>query len=305
MQEYKNLKELMSHLSDEKVCQNYMEELRWSGNPVCPHCEHEKAYRLKNGKLFRCSNPNCKKNFTVLVGTIFEKSHISYSTWLAAIWLITGRKKGTSSCQLARDLGVTQKTAWFIFHRIRYIMGDQDEPGMLDNIVEVDETYVGGKWANMHGKKRKKLQDSGVDNKVPVMGLIEREGRAKLTVIGQKTFKEVVRQNVDKEALVVTDSRLSYVGLSQEYAGHEVVNHSKGEYKRDIFYTNTIEGFFSHFKRTIFGTYHQISPKHLQAYCNESNYRYNSRKISDKDRFINTLSNTEGRLTYKTLIQKP
>jgi transposase-like protein len=305
MQEYRNLKELMSHLSDEKVCQNYMEELRWNGKPTCPHCDSEKPYRLKNGKTFRCSNRNCRKDFTVTVGTIFEKSLIPYSTWLAAIWLITGRKKGTSSCQLARDLGVTQKTAWFIFHRIRFIMGDHDEPGMLDNIVEIDETYVGGKVGNMHKGKRKKIQDSGKDNKVPVMGLIERGGTAKLTVIGQNTFKDVVRQNVDKDALVITDSHLSYIGLSQEYAGHESVNHSRGEYKRDIFHTNTIEGFFSHFKRTIFGTYHQISPKHLQAYCDESNYRYNTRELTDKQRFVNALSNTEGRLTYKNLIQKP
>jgi hypothetical protein len=136
------------------------------------------------------------------------------------------------------------------------------------------------------------------------MGLIEREGKAKLTVIGQKTFKEVVRQNVDKDAFIVTDSHLGYVGLGQEFGGHESVNHSKGEYKRGIFYTNSIEGFFSHFKRTIFGTYHQVSPKHLQAYCDESNYRYNTRKLTDKDRFIKALSNTEGRLTYKKLIQK-
>lgn len=304
MKDYRNLKELMAHLSDEKVCQNYMEELRWNGNPICPHCGHSKPYRLKNGKTFRCSHAGCRKNFTVTVGTIFEKSRIPYSTWIAAIWLITGRKKGTSSCQLARDLGITQKTAWFIFHRIRHIMGEAETAPKLAEVVEADETYVGGKWANMHGRKRRELQDTGTDNKTPVMGLVEREGRAKLTVIGKNTFKEVVRDNVDKRAVMVTDSHISYVGLSQEYAGHGVVNHSKGEYKNGLFHTNSVEGFFSHFKRTIIGTYHQISPKHLQAYCDESAYRFNTRELTDKDRFIKTLSSPSGRLTYKKLIQK-
>lgn len=114
----------MTHLSEGKVCRNYMEELRWNGSPVCPHCWHEKPYRLINGKPFRCSHPSCWKNFTVTIGTIFEKSRIPYSTWIAAIWLITGRKKGTSSCQLARDSGIAQETAWFIFHWIRHIMGE-------------------------------------------------------------------------------------------------------------------------------------------------------------------------------------
>jgi transposase-like protein len=301
--QYKNLKELMVALKDEQTCQNYMEQLRWGGNPVCPHCGHDKPYRLKNGKTFRCSSKTCKKNFTVTVGTVFENSKIPYSTWLGAIYLLTGRKKGCSSLQLARDLGITQKTAWFVLHRIRVIMGDPN-PEPLDNIVEVDETYVGGKWANMHGKKRKELQDSGKENKVPVMGLIERGGKAKLTVIGKNSFKDIVRQNVENSAVIITDSHLSYVGLAQEYAAHESVNHSRGEYKRDIFYTNSVESFFAVFKRTIFGTYHQVSPKHLHRYCNESSYRFNSRKITDKDRFINTLSNPEGRLTYKDLIKK-
>jgi transposase-like protein len=300
---FKNLKELLTKLSDEKVCQNYMEEMRWGGNPVCPHCQAEKPYRLKNGKTFRCANKECRKNFTVTVGTVFENSKIPYSTWLAAIYLLTGRKKGCSSLQLARDLGITQKTAWFVLHRIRYIMGDPN-PGPLDNIVEVDETYVGGTFANMSKGRRKKWQEAGRDNKTPVMGLIERGGKAKLTVIGDRTFKDVVRWHVSNDAVVVTDSHLGYVGLAAEFAAHESVNHSKGEYKRDIFYTNSIEGFFSLFKRTIFGTYHQVSPKHLQRYCNESTYRFNTRKIKDADRFKMAISKPNGRLTYKRLTGK-
>lgn len=303
MTQFRNLQELMIHFSDEKVCRAYLEEMRWNGNPVCPHCGSAKPYRLNDSKTFRCKNKECKKDFSVTVGTIFENSKIPLSKWIAAIYLLTGHKKGISSHQLARDLGTTQKSAWFILHRVRFMMGEPS-PEPLDNIVEVDETYVGGKFDNMSRGRRKKWQEAGTDNKVAVMGLVERSGNAKLTVIGQNNFKEVIRQNVDKTAFLVTDSHLGYIGLANEFAGHESVNHSIKEYKRDVFYTNTVEGFFSLFKRTIFGIYHQVSQKHLQQYCTESAYRYNTRKITDPERFALTMSNSEGRLTYKKLIGK-
>lgn len=300
--DFKNLKELMAHFSNDDVCRAYMEKMRWGDNPVCPHCGEGKPYKLKDGKAWRCKSRTCRKDFSVTVGTIFENSKVKLSTWLAALYLLTGHKKGISSLQLGRDLGVTQKTAWFILHRIRLIMGEP-EPEQLDNIVEVDETYVGGKWDNMHSKKRQKLRDNDADNKVPVMGLIERSGQAKLTVIGKRSFKEVVKENVEKSAVVITDSHLSYQGLGQEYAAHEAVNHSQGEYKRDIFYTNSVEGFFSMLKRSIFGIYHQVSPKHLHRYCSETAYRYNTRKMRDDERFRLAISNTKGRLKYKNLIK--
>lgn len=301
--DFKNLKELMTYFSDEGVCRAYMEKMRWEGNPVCPHCGAEKPYKLKDGKTWRCSSRTCRKDFSVLVGTIFENSKVKLSTWLAALYLLTGHKKGISSLQLGRDLGVTQKTAWFILHRIRLIMGDSEQE-KLDNIVEVDETYVGGKWDNMHSKKRKKLRDNDADNKVPVMGLVERNGRAKLTLIGEKSFKDVVLENVNKESVVITDSHLSYQGLNEEYAAHGYVNHSQGEYVRDVFHINSIESIFSMLKRSIFGIYHQVSPKHLHRYCAETAYRYNTRKMKDDERLRFTLSNTRGRLKYKDLIQK-
>jgi len=291
----------MTHLGDESVCRAYMENMRWNGKTVCPHCGKDEPYKLKDGKTYRCKAKTCKKDFTVTVGTVFENSKVPLSTWIAALFVLSAHKKGISSCQLARDLGITQKTAWFVLHRLRLIMTDTD-PEPLDNVVEVDETYVGGKWDNMHASRRQKLRDSGIDNKVPVMGLLQRDGKAKLTVIGKSTFKEVIRENVDKGAVIVTDTHLSYRGLDQEFAGHGTVNHSLGEYKNGIFYTNSIEGFFSLFKRTVFGTYHQISPKHLAAYCAESSYRFNSRKITDKDRFTQLISKTEGRLKYNDLI---
>jgi transposase-like protein len=299
----KNLKELMSQLGDESVCRAYMEEMRWGGKPVCPHCNALRPYRLKDGKNFRCSSRTCKKDFSVLVGTVFENSKVKLSTWIAALYLLTGNKKGISSHQLARALGVTQKTAWFVNHRLRLILNEPD-PEPLDEIVEIDETYVGGKFANMNRGRRKAWQESGKDNKTAVMGLVQRSGKARLTVIGQSSFKDIIRANVDKSAMLMTDSHMGYIGLRDEFAGHEAVNHSIQEYKRGIAYTNNVEGFFSLFKRTIFGTYHQISPKHLHRYCAESTYRFNTRKIKDADRFRIAISNTEGRLKYKNLIEK-
>lgn len=301
--QFKNLKDLMAQLKDDALCIEYFIQLRWGGVPVCPHCNAKNPYRLKGGKLFRCKDKTCKKDFSLTVGTIFEKSKIPLSSWMAAVYVLTGHKKGISSHQLARDLGVTQKTAWFMNHRIRLIMGEPD-PAPLDNIVEVDETYVGGKFANMNRGKRAFMQKYEQDNKVAVMGLLERDGKARLTVIGKNTFKEVVRENVKPDAVIMTDTHLAYQGLAFEYAGHGTVNHSQSEYRNGICYTNGVEGFFSSLKRSIFGIYHQVSPKHLQRYCEETSYRYNTRKISDKDRFINTLSKSEGRLTYKNLIQK-
>ena len=300
---FENLKDLMMKLSDEAVCRQHVENMRWGGEPFCPHCGGTKPYKLKDGKTYRCKDKTCKKDFTVTVGTIFENSKIPLSTWMAAMYILTGHKKGISSLQLARDLGVTQKTAWFMNHRIRLIMGDPN-PAPLDNIVEVDETYVGGKFANMNRGRRKKLQEQGLDNKVAVMGLLERDGKARLTVIGGNTFKDVVRDNVQKTAVVVTDTHLSYVGLANEYASHLSVNHSKSEYRNGLAFTNSVEGFFSCLKRSIYGIYHSVSPKHLHRYCEETSYRYNTRQIKDKDRFTRTLQNVEGRLKYKNLIKK-
>jgi transposase-like protein len=299
----KTLKELMAQLGDESVCRAYMEETRWGGNPVCPHCGEAKPYKLKDGKNYRCKSKTCKKDFSVTVGTVFENTKIPLSTWIAATWVLSAHKKGISSCQLARDLGVTQKTAWFVLHRLRLIM-DDNEPEPLTDVVEIDETYVGGKWANMNKKRLAKMRESGEDNKTAVMGMVQRDGKARLTVIGKNTFKDMIREGVDKGAIVVTDTHPSYQGLDQEYAAHGTVNHSQGQYRNGMYYTNTIEGFFSLFKRTIIGTYHQISPKHLHRYCAESTYRINSRKDKDRDRFTTLLSNTEGRLKYNDLISK-
>lgn len=302
MIEFKNLKELVSRLSDEDVCRKHMEKMRWGAEPFCPHCSSTKPYRLKNGKTLRCSNPTCRKNFTVTVGTVFENSKIKLSSWMAAMYLLTAHKKGISSLQLSRDIGVTQKTAWFMLHRLRLIMVDPN-PKPLQNIVEVDETYVGGKMGKMNRAKRKRHQELGNYNKVAVMGLIERDGQARMQVIGDNNFKDIIRRNVGEDAILITDSHQGYTGLDEEYQnGHYTVNHSQMQFRQGIACTNTIEGFFSFLKRSYIGCYHYMSPKHLQLYCIETCYRYNTRKIKDADRFTMTLQNVEGRLKYKTLI---
>lgn len=234
---------------------------------------------------------------------MMENTKLPLAKWFAAIWLITNHKKGISSCQLARDLGIGQKAAWFLTHRVREMVIDK-APELLEGICEVDETYVGGRWANMRKSKRTALQESGKDNKTPVMGLLQRDGRVKLSVIGNDSFKDMVRKNVSTEAVVVTDQHGSYQGLENEYKGHIWVNHSMLEFKNGIYWTNGVEGLFSQFKRTVLGTYHHISVKHLQRYCHESAYRYNERKTKDNLRFVQVIGKINGRLKYKDLIGK-
>lgn len=310
--DFKNLKGLMKHLSDEGACQTYMEQMRWGGTPRCAHCQHPRPYRLKDGKTFRCSSRFCRKDFTVTVGTVFEGSKVSCSNWMTALYLLVSQSKGISSVQLGKHLGVTQKTAWFILHRLRLILAPA-EAAPFQNVVEVDETYVGGKVGNMTKKKRQKHIEEGIDNKTPVMGFYERpdkeekdktgKGKVKMTVIGKHNFKEVVRKHVTTQAILMTDNHMGYRGLDIEYAAHATINHNEGEFKRGDIYTNSIEGFFGLFKRVLHGTYHQVSPKHLQKYCDEVTHRFNSRDITDRQRFDRALSCAKGRLTYNQLIK--
>ena len=257
-----------------------MEQQRWNGNVDCPFCACTKVYRTNRG--FKCADKFCAKKFTVTVGTIFENSKVGLVTWFAAIYLATSSKKGISSLQLSRQLGITQKTAWFVLHRVREMLRDK-APHMLNNMVEVDETYIGGKMKNKHKKVRLQAHVEGVshtDNKTCVVALLERGNKVKTHVHTDrsKTLKDMVRQHVSTEALVVTDSLNAYKGLHKEFAGHEIVNHNQDEYVRGNVYTNTVEGFFSILKRGIYGIYHQVSPKHLQRYCDEFAARYNTRR---------------------------
>lgn len=299
---FKNLQDVAAYFSNEEKARDFLENMRWpDGRIVCPICGVRDAYRNGDCKTYKCRDKDCKTNFSVTVGTMLENTKLPLGKWFIAMYLISAHRKGISSCQLGRDLGIGQKAAWFVNHRIREMLKD-GSGSFLTGLVEIDETYVGGKMANMHTTRRNKYKELNQDNKVPVMGLVQRDGKAKLQVIGKKTFKEMVVQNVNKEAVVITDSHSGYEGLKETFSDHQSVNHSEFEYKRGIYYTNTVEGFFSTFKRGIIGTYHQLSAKHLQRYCDEFTYRFNSRKIKDADRFLFTFKNIQGRLTYKQLI---
>jgi transposase-like protein len=299
-------------MPDEKTCREYVAAQRWEGGKaVCPHCGYGKCYNIEGGKRYKCGSSACYKKFSVITGTIMEASNLPLIKWLTAIYLVSSHKKGISSYQLGRDLEIAQKNAWFVLHRIREMLRVKENV-KLDSIVEVDETYIGGKVPNMSKKKRTYLRETGntSNTKTMVMGMIERGGNLKLVHVGGSTTPSnilpVVRNSVDNDAVLITDSLAAYTELAPEYAAHEVVNHSEQEYVRDkVFHTNTIEGAFSLLKRSIIGIYHQVTPKHLSRYCDETMYRYNLRKMTDVQRFNYTMTNIGGRLKYTTLISAP
>lgn len=305
---FTNLRELILSMPTEQMCREYVAKQRWAdGNIVCPYCNHSKCYVIENGERYKCADKNCHKRFRVTVGTIMEASKIPLTKWLTAIYLVSAHKKGISSYQLGRDLGIAQKNAWFMLHRIREMFRDKTNE-KLNNIVEVDEVYIGGKVGNMSKTKRKKLREDGntYGTKTMVMGMLERDGKLKLIPLGSSNnmsaIQPLVRQNVNKEATLITDSLASYNGLDKDFAKHEIVNHTGNEFVRGNIHTNSIEGAFSMLRRSIIGIYHKVTPKHLDRYCHETMFRYNLRKMTDTNRFTYSLTNVEGRLTYKELI---
>lgn len=304
MTKFNSLQDVANYFKNEDISRQFLEKMRWpDGLIVCPHCGVRGAYRKSDCKRYKCRDEDCKMDFTVTVGTLMENTKLPLAKWFMAMYLVSAHKKGISSYQLSRDLNIGQKAAWFVLHRIRTMFADK-KASFLSNLVKIDETYAGGRMENMNKTKRTYMRERQIDNKVPVMGMVERDGKAKLKVIGKDSFKKVVIDNVKKEAVLVTDSHTGYEGLKDIYADHQAVNHSKLEFKRGIYYTNTVEGFFSIFKRMVIGTYHHLSPAHLQKYCDEVTYRFNTRKQKDVDRFVATFQNIQGRLTYKQLISK-
>ena len=305
MKQFKSLPDLLTYFHDEKVCREYLVKQRWNGNPVCPHCSNQekKIYIIENGKRYKCSD--CKKKFSVTVGTVFEHIRIPLYKIFAAIYIATAHKKGISSCQLARDLGITQKSAWLVLHKIREML-KANNPGLLTGQVQADETFVGGKNKNRHAdKKVKESQGRSVKDKTPVLGLLS-DGRVNTEVIPDtkvSTLKPIIKAMVEEGSIIVTDEWLGYSGLSENFQ-HEVLKHSEDEFVRGGFHTNSIEGFWSLLKRGIFGIYHSVSTKHLQRYTTEFEYRYNTRHINDRERFSSTLTRLNGKLTYKQLTKK-
>lgn len=303
--------ELQKLFSDADAAREHLEELRWANGVVCPHCgTKDQATKLqpKEGSkrparkgVWKCKA--CRKQFTVTVGTIFEASHIPLNKWLHAIHLMNSSKKGISAHQIHRMLGITYESAWFMCHRIRYGVTNSEPLTKLDGTVEVDETYVGGKNTGK-GVSHKN------DNKTPVVVVVQRNGESRATKMEHITgnnLKDYVRQNVEKETTVNTDSYKGYNGLNWEYE-HVTVDHTAKEYARggrDGVHINTAESWFALLKRGIVGSFHHVSPKHLDRYANEFAFRWNYRKVTDYERAIAAIRIVGGkRLTYKELIHK-
>lgn len=300
VEQFSSVIELIRHFDTEAKCAEYLAMKRWNGNPVCPKCGHDKVYTLK-GKTQRYKCGGCREQFSVRVGTIFEASPIKLQTWFLAIYLVTAHKKGISSLQLSRDLNVTQKTAWFMLHRIRFAMG-MEPSEQLDGTVEVDETFVGGKVKNMHRSKRPEGAQGG-GGKAAVLGMLDRDGDliAKHVPDTEKsTLLPIINAAVAKGSTICTDEFPAYKSLRRVY-DHQTVKHSAEEYVRGAIHTNSIEGFWSLLKRGIVGIYHFTSEKHLQKYVDEFAYRYNSRTMNDSSRFAHMTTTLSGRLTYSML----
>ena len=301
---FKSILDLLKAFPDEQSCIEHLERLRWDGQPVSPFDETSIVYKCANNR-YKCKNTG--KYFNVKVGTIFEDTKIPLQKWFLALYVFSSHKKGISSHQLAKDIDVTQKSAWFMLHRLRYAFEHPTFRATLgeSNTVEIDETYVGGDEKNKHqNKKTEGTQGRSTKTKKPVLGMVERGGTLIAQVVdntSKATVQPIINENVAQGANVVTDEWKEYKGLKGNYE-HEVVRHSAKEYVNGKAHTNTIEGFWSHFKRGIDGIYHWVSVKHLQSYVDEFVLRYNSRNLGVSTRFNLVLENVEGRLTYKTLI---
>ncbi|HET8572981.1 MAG TPA: IS1595 family transposase [Edaphocola sp.] len=301
--DFNSIIELINTFPNEQICIEHLEQLRWNGIVVSPFDPTSKVYKCAGNK-YRCKNT--KKYFNVRTGTLFDNTKVKLQTWFLAIYLITAHKKGISSLQLSRDLNVTQKTAWFMLQRIRNCFGLKDE-SKLDNEIEIDETFVGGKNKNRHANKKiESSQGRSVKDKTPVLGMIERKGKVIAKIVentkGETLTPEIIN-SVKENAKVYTDEWIGYNSLQKIY-DHTFVKHNQGEYVNGNIHTNSIENFWSLLKRGIIGIYHFTSKKHLQKYVDEFVFRFNSRTETECVRFNLLLANSNKKLTYKTLIQK-
>jgi transposase-like protein len=314
-----NLADLAQKFSTEEEAIAFLEKSLWPDGPVCPHCGViGEAFRLQSKPttknkmrpgMWKCKG--CRKPFTVKIGTIFEDSHIPLRKWLLAMHLMAASKKGMSSHQIHRQLGITYKSAWFMTHRIRWAMRQESFDKPLGGTVEVDETYVGGKLrtgpqAVIPGE-RPKDRPSPVANKAPVVSLVERGGKVRsihVANVTAKNLKEVISDNVEPSAHVMTDEAGVYDFVGKKFARHSTVNHSEKEYARVepdgvVASTNTVEGFFSLLKRGVYGSFHHVSKEHLHRYLSEFDFRYNARDVDDGERRQLAIKQVVGkRLTY-------
>lgn len=301
---FDSLLQLMNALPDEQAAIEHFTAIRWKRGAFCPYadCGSTKVYHFSDKRTHKCGQ--CRRRFSIKVGTIFEDTKIPLRQWMMAIWLITSHKKGIASTQLAKDLGVTQKTAWFMLHRLRHAIATQSFNRPLEGEVECDETMVGGKEKNKHASKRDG-SNRGTKGKVTVFGMLERGGELRtgeMPNLQARTVQQVIRAHVKPGTVIMTDEHPSFVGLQGDYHHHSV-NHSAGEYVRHFcLHSNGIESVWALFKRQIIGTHHWLSPKHLSRYLGEMQWRFNLREMGEGERVNALLAQTRGRLTYKALV---
>lgn len=304
MAEFRTLLDLTTAIPDEDAAIAHFTAIRWKGGAFCPYCAGRKVYTFADKKTHKCAAKGCGKRFSIKVGTIFEDSKVPIRKWLMAIWLLTSHKKGVASTTLARDIGVTQKTSWFMLHRLRHAAVTKSFNAPLAGTVEADETFVGGKEKNKHASKRTG-DTKGGKGKAVVFGMVERGGDLRMMHVPDLKARGVhamVGEHVAPGANLMTDEHVSFVGLQGRY-NHHTVNHAKGEYVRHfVLHTNTIEGAWSLLKRQIVGIHHFVTAKHLGRYVAEAEWRYNRRKVADAARVDALIAGSDGRLTYKALI---
>jgi transposase-like protein len=305
------------HFQNADEARKLIESIRWPNGPVCQHCgETERRYPTKREGRFRCANPDCRKDFSITTGTVMESSHIPLNKWMLGFYLMSASKKGMSAHQLHRSLGVTYKTAWFLCHRIREAMraGGLVPPAPLGGegqIVEADETYFGKVVDPQPSPQRKgrpyiKRGKTGPAGKRPIVSLVERGGSVRsfhAPVADKVSVTKIVKENIARETRLFTDESRLYGEAQAHFVDHMTVKHSVGEYVRGEVHTNTIEGYFSIFKRGMKGVYQHCAEKHLHRYLAEFDFRYNNRialGVNDMDRTIAAIAGAEGkRLTYR------
>jgi transposase-like protein len=300
----RTLVEAIRYFSDPDVCLRFVAALRWPDGPECPRCGSGEYSFLATRRLWKCKA--CQKQYSVKVGTIFEDSPLGLDLWLAAMWLIANSKNGISSHEMARSLGITQKSAWFLSHRIRLAM-QTGTFAKLDGVIEVDETFIGGKARNMHKHVREqKITGTGGKDKTVVAGIMERGGKMRATVVTdtkRATLQGGIRENVETGAIVYSDALNSYSGLDHDYV-HEVVDHAE-KYVEGKVHVNGVENFWALLKRGLHGTYVSAAPFHLFRYLDERMFTFNERDLDDLGRFLAVVSTIAGRrLTYVALTGK-
>jgi len=297
--------------TDDDLARQWLEARMWPNGPVCPHCGTENQSTKLTGKahrpgVYQCNA--CRDQFTVTVGTLFERSKIPLSKWLMATYLLCASKKGMSTRQLSRMLGVSVKSTWFMTHRIREAMRPGDDAGPLGGegkFVEADESVIGGKERNKHKSKRNPKNIGAVGKEI-AFSLVERGGRVRsvhVPAVNAKTLRPIMRAQIDRKSFLMTDDAGQYRVIGPEFAGFDTVNHGIEEYVRGDAHTNTVEGYFSLLKRGLNGTYHHVSQQHLKRYLAEFDFRYNEREglgVNDLDRTAKALKGIAGkRLTYR------